>query len=72
VVVVQNSTYFQNDNSVHKRKQAPNLSGTTGRGRKSKPCRGPMATCSSIPHLIVVFNYGDAMMPLDMLQTIGT
>jgi hypothetical protein len=24
------------------------------------------------PHLIVVFNYGDAMMPLDMLQTKGT
>jgi len=45
---------------------------TTGRDRKSKLCRRSMATCSSIPHLIVVFNYGDAMMPLDMLQTKGT
>jgi hypothetical protein len=31
--------------------------------------RGGFLTFSVVPHLIMVFNYGTAMIPLDMLQT---
>lgn len=40
-----------------------------GKRRKSKLCGGFIAAFSVLPHWITVPNYGDVMIPLDMLQT---
>jgi hypothetical protein len=67
-VVVPKSRVLQN-NSIHKRKEAPDLRGKNGRGRNSILRACSKAIFSVIPYLITLFNYGGAMRTIEILQT---
>jgi hypothetical protein len=62
-------TQFPNK-SLHERKEAPDIVGTNGTGRKSKQWEGSMATISVVKHLTNVSNYGNLIIPLDMLNNL--
>ncbi len=54
--------------SIHKNKEAPDLSATDGRGVKPNILGGKsMATFSMVSHLITVLNFDSVKRPLDML-----
>jgi hypothetical protein len=58
---------FQNT-SMHKTKEAPNLSGTNDKDWNSRLWGGSMVIFPVEPHLMVVFNNGSVIPSLDMLQ----